>query len=93
MAIYGFGAYYDRDVSKEFISNGLACLGWSSKKAPSLHKLLKHIKIGDLIYIKSHPPDKGLTIKAVGIILDDTLSNTDMGTCLNVEWIWSGYNL
>ncbi len=90
MAIYGD----KEDVSPKFISKERACVGWDFKDAPSLHKLLKHIKVGDLIYIKSHPPTEGLIIKAVGIVVDDkVLKDENLGVCLKVEWVWQGYEV
>jgi len=55
MTVYGIGAYHgdDKDVSKTFLSEEAACIGWSEKEAPALHRILKHIRIGDIIYIKS----------------------------------------
>jgi hypothetical protein len=92
MAIYGIGAYYGRDVSKKFISKGLACVGWEFEDAPSLHNVLKHIKVGDLIYIKSQTPKEGLFIKAVGIVMDDEVrEDDDLGACLKVKYVWEGW--
>jgi hypothetical protein len=91
MAIYGLGAYYQEDITSEFLSQRLACVGWNSTDAPALHNMLTHMKVGDIIYIKSHPIDRGLIIKAVGIVIDDEQStSTDLGTCLRVNWIWVG---
>lgn len=94
MAIYGIGAYYSDtdDVSADFLKRGFACVGWDYDDAPSLHKILKFIKTGDLIYIKSHPPGKSLFIKAVGIVKNDNiLSDKKLGACLPIEWIWEGW--
>ena len=93
MAIYGIGTFYNTDVSREFISKNKACIGWNYENAPSLHKVLKYIKIGDLMYIKSHPPNEGLIIKAVGIVVDDKMSEKDLGTCIEVDWVWQGYEV
>ena len=69
MAIFGFGATYDReDVSARFVAAGVACVGWSETDAPPLHNILHHIKIGDIAFLKSFAPQIGLTIKAVGIV-------------------------
>ena len=94
MAVFGIGAYYDgtTDMTNDFLSNGLACIGWPSEDAPPLHKLMGHIKIGDIIYIKAQPPNQGLTIKGVGIVTDDeVLDDTGLGeACISVKWVWSG---
>ena len=60
MAIYGIGASYrgTQDVSQDFLNVGLACVGHNEKDAPPLHTILKHFKIGDIVYIKAHPPQK-----------------------------------
>ena len=92
MAIFGLGAFYEEDMTDLFLSNEVACIGWNYNDAPSLHKLMRYIKVGDIIYIKSHPPTQGLIIKAVGIASDDKVHGvTDVGeACLGVRWIWSG---
>lgn len=90
MAIYGIGAFYDsvRDVSEQFIERGIACIGWPENDAPALHCLLRHIKAGDLIYIKAHPPGRYLTVKAVGVVLNGEVEDYDLGRGLRVRWVW-----
>src|SRR5947207_8838957 len=92
MAIYGIGASYDNvDVSPKFIKKGLACVGWSGADAQPLHAILKHFKIGDLVYIKAHPPQVGLIIKAVGLVVsDEPKKDKDLGTGIPVKWLWQG---
>ena len=91
MAIYGLGAYYQQDVTSEFLSNEIACVGWDITDAPALCNMMAHIKVGDIIYIKSHPIDQGLIIKAVGVVVDDEDISTSLGeVCLRVKWIWVG---
>ncbi|MCJ7613903.1 hypothetical protein MUO71_03955, partial [Candidatus Bathyarchaeota archaeon] len=75
----------------EFLSNSIACVGWDSTDAPAMHNMMAHIKVGDIIYLKSHPFDRGLIIKAVGIVTDDKVMSTDFGdACVKVNWIWTG---
>lgn len=90
MAVFGIGASYERDVSLEFINKRLACVGWKREVAHPLHNLMKHIKTGDIIYIKSHPPHIGLIIKAVGIVIGQDMKQDELGTCVSVEWVWRG---
>ena len=92
VAIFGLGAWYGEDVTGDFISNEVACVGWSNRDAPALHKIMAHIKVGDIIYIKTHTPTEGLTIKAVGIVVDDNVfSVKGVGrACLKTKWVWSG---
>jgi hypothetical protein len=93
MAIYGIGATYDgtNDVSNDFITGGIACVGWSAQDAPTLHEILKHIKTGDIIYIKAHPPNVGLIVKAVGVVVgNQVVSNATLGVGVQVRWQWTG---
>ena len=92
MAIYGIGAYYGKDMTSVFLKKKVACVGWDEDDAPTLHKIMSHIKIGDIIYIKKYPPNKGLTIKAIGLVADDSVSQIDDAgqACIKVKWLWKG---
>lgn len=92
MAIFGIGATYGKkDVSQDFIENNVACVGWSINDAPALHEILRCLKVGDIIYIKTAPIGKGIIVKAVGIVTDTTLKQIeDLGTGVSVRWIWNG---
>ncbi|MCZ2394608.1 MAG: hypothetical protein LC105_12175 [Chitinophagales bacterium] len=92
MAIYGIGAYYDGDVSDEFIDNNLVGTGWSISDAPELHIYFRTLKVGDIVYIKAAAfgsPD--ISVKAIGVIIDNdilTTANhylTEIGR--NVKWL------
>jgi len=92
MAIFGIGAYYGEDVTNVFLKKKVACVGWEEENAPTLHRIMAHIKIGDIIYIKKYPPNEGLTIKAIGIVVDDKLTRiSKVGeACIKVKWVWKG---
>jgi hypothetical protein len=91
MAIFGIGAFYDEDVSEDFIEQGIACIGWSEKDASTLYNILRFLRVGDIIYIKSQPPQVGLIIKAVGIVTDNKLEKYQgLGTGVKMKWIWTG---
>ena len=51
---------YEEDVTNEFLSRGIACVGWNESVTPALYNMMAHIKVGDIIYIKSHPINWGL---------------------------------
>lgn len=96
MAIYGIGSHYGstRDMSQDFIKHNCACVGWDQKDAPGLHRAINSLKIGDLIYIKSYPPNVGLIVRAIGIVTDNTAKkyqfSSDDGVGVGVKWIWQG---
>jgi hypothetical protein len=94
MAIYGIGAYYPPDdVSDDFVLRKIACIGWSEEEASSLHQILRYIKIGDIIYIKSSPIGQGLRVKAVGLVVDNEIEEYDLGMGVKVEWLWHGQEI
>lgn len=91
MAVWGIGAYYKGDNSidktQDFINQGFACIGWEEKDAPALYQMIKSVKTGDIIYIKSFTPNqKQLYIKAVGIVTDNYKKHTDLGYGVKVKW-------
>ena len=93
MAIFGIGAYYDEDVSQNFIQANLVGVGWDAVDAPELHQFIRSLKVGDIVYIKAYPPGSSdIIVKAVGIITDDqernrANSNTLVACGRNVHWI------
>lgn len=94
MAIYGIGASYERkyDKTEKFINGSCACIGYSMEETPELYMILKSVKVGDVIYIKSRNiQDKQIIIKAVGLVKDNELKNHgDLGTGIEVSWVWKG---
>jgi hypothetical protein len=93
MAIYAIGAVFGDagDVSEDFISGGLACLGWDATDAPYLHQLFRRITVGDLITIKSYAPQQGLFLKAVGMVTKPNYlsgMHPTLGESIGVDWVW-----
>jgi hypothetical protein len=71
MAVFGIGAYYDdEDVSSDFVNKECACIGYDKTDASSLYEMLRRIKKGDIIYIKSYNiKTKTVLIKAIGYVI------------------------
>lgn len=93
MSIYGLGAYWSGDdKTEDFIANDVACIGYGEEDAPSLYGLVSKIEIGDIIFIKSFAPNKGLDIKGVGVALENTISHQETldAKGLKVKWKWTG---
>ena len=92
MAIFGIGAYWDssRDVSGEFVDQRVACVGWDEDDNPTAHAILRHLRAGDILYIKSFARRTGhLTIKAVGVVTDGRAREVaDLGWGVSVRWVW-----
>lgn len=90
MAIYAIGAYYDEDVSGEFIANNIAGPGWDNTQAPELHQFVRSLKVGDIVYIKSAPPSSSdITVKGIGVITDDQVVTTSpvVSAGRNIKWL------
>ncbi len=92
MAIYSIGAVYDgEDVSADFISAGVACVGWDEADAPYAHQLLRRATVGDIIVIKSYAPQQGLYLKAVGMVTKPNYlagAHATLGESVAVDWVW-----
>lgn len=94
MAIYGIGAKYERSIDKmnDFIVNNCACIGWEESAAPATHKILKSIKRGDIVYIKSMDiSNKKLNVRAIGVVFDDEVKQYSLGSGIQVKWIKSSH--
>ena len=86
MAVYGIGATFGKkDYLDCFIDESVAFLNYTESVTPELYVLLRRIKNGDILYVKSYNP-KGFTIKAVGIVQGDIIEQNR----IPVEWIWKG---
>jgi hypothetical protein len=91
MAIFGVGAHYDEDVSEQFISRGVACVGWSEDDAPPAHAILRLLRAGDIVFLKSFTPHVGLIVKAVGVVLVGRVEPIEhLGQGVSVRWVWTG---
>lgn len=90
MAIYAVGAYYERDVSENFLANNIAGPGWNDSDAPELHQFVRSLKVGDIIYIKSFSPTSpDIIVKAIGVITDDeiVINSQVVKIGRNVKWV------
>jgi hypothetical protein len=92
MAVFGVGAYYDKDVSIDFINNNLVGVGWGSTDAPELQEYFKSLKVGDIVYLKSAFGRRDITVKGIGIIKDNIIldhhsSHNLVQTGRNVKWL------
>lgn len=73
-----------------FIDKGVVCYPHSPDGKSDLHGVVSAIKNEDIVFIKHCTPQSSLRIKAVGVVLSDYPTESDLGTCLPVEWVWQG---
>ena len=93
MAVFGIGSMYGSTEEKlpEFKKHGCAFVGYKLAEAPFIHQMMKSIKIGDIIFVKSFSGPHGLFIKGVGIVtsidfIEDNLGGLGFG--IPVKWFW-----
>lgn len=98
MAVFGAGAYYNVDVTKDFLKQGCFCIGYEKKDASALYEMLRRVKIGDIVYLKSFNMGKKgesgkIFIKAIGFVVGQSIKSltfddgSDMGYGRKVKWI------
>lgn len=98
MAVFGAGAYYNVDVTKDFIEQECFCIGYEKKDASALYEMLRRVKIGDIVYLKSfNIGRKGgsgkIFIKAIGFVVGQNIESlkfndgSSMGYGRKVKWI------
>ena len=86
---YWAGGYHwdngKKDKSGEFISKGYWQIGWNKndEKAKTFYKLIKNVKEGDFLALKSLGGTHILDIKAIGIVSDVSEANEGI---LGIEW-------
>ena len=53
---------------------------------------MRSFQVGDIVYIKAHPPNIGLIVKAIGLVRDSRMfDGGEHGkACVRVEWVWEG---
>ncbi|OGT08916.1 MAG: hypothetical protein A3J49_14645 [Gallionellales bacterium RIFCSPHIGHO2_02_FULL_57_16] len=84
-AIFGI----EESNAQGFIDKGIVCYPSPDGKL-DLHSVVSAIRNEDIVFIKHCTPQLRLHVKAVGIVLSDYPTNSDLGTCLPVEWVWQG---
>lgn len=101
MAIWGMGANFSIKDNQldNFIRENFVCIGWSEQEQPKYYELMKKIKIGDIIYIKSfYITTNPMKIKAIGVVTDTFKnSNSHQGyeNCDNevkIKWLNTDLN-
>ncbi len=73
-----------------FLDKNIVCLPRSPEDKPDLHNIVSAIKNEDIVFIKHCKPKSSLHIKAIGVVLSDYPTESDLGVCLPVDWVWQG---
>ncbi len=73
-----------------FLDKSIVCYPKLPDGKPDLHSIVSAIKNEDIVFIKHCTPQSSLHLKAVGIVLSDYPTESNLGICLPVEWVWQG---
>jgi hypothetical protein len=95
MGVYGVGAFYDQDVTKDFLNASCFRIGYEKNDATTLYEMLRRVKLGDIVYIKSTTSraKNNLYIKAIGFVVGRKVENyqfangNSMGYGREVKWV------
>ena len=73
-----------------FLDKGIVCYPQLPDGKLDLQSIVSDIKNEDIVFIKHCTQQSSLHIKAVGVVLSDYSTESDLGICLPVEWVWQG---
>jgi hypothetical protein len=80
----------DEHNAQGFLDKSIVCLPRSPDGKSDLHSIVSAIKNEDIVFIKHCTPQSSLHIKAIGVVLSDYPTESDLGICLPVDWVWQG---
>lgn len=87
ISIWGFGFYFGKNhcSKEEFIDNNYVTVKYTEEEAPEFIAMMKEIKIGDIVYLKSWGIGNNiLHIHAIGRVTNEI--NTDNNR-IRVNWL------
>lgn len=76
--------------AQDFLDKNIVCIPCSPDGKPDLHSIVSAIKNEDIVFIKHCKPQSTLHIKAIGVVLSDYPTESEIGICLPVDWVWQG---
>lgn len=94
MKIWGMGTCYGGydDQTDCFVKNSIAAIGWDENDAIDLYAMMRDVEIGDILYLKSTYPKKGvgriLRIKAIGKVTNPC-KKIDGKSAISINYIKS----
>ena len=80
----------DELSAQGFLDKNIVCMPHAADGEEDVHAIVSHIKNEDIVFIKHCTPQHSLHIKAVGIVQSDYPTESDLGVCLPVKWVWQG---
>lgn len=85
-AIFGI----EEGSAQDLVDKCLICYPRSPTGKLDLHSVVSTIRNEDLVFLKHCTQQSRLYIKAVGVVQSGYPTESDLGICLPVEWVWRG---
>ncbi len=73
-----------------FLDKSVVCYPRLPDGKSDLHSIVSAIRNEDIVFIKHCTPQSSLHIKAVGVVLSDYPTESNLGICVDVAWVWRG---
>ena len=83
----------DANNAESFLEHGVVCIPDSEGRAAALLNTFHSIRAADVIFIKSCTSQTGLRVKAAGVVSSSFATESELGLCIPVEWVWTGDKL
>lgn len=80
----------DELKAQDLIDKNVVCFPHSPDGKLDVHGIVSSIKNEDIVFIKHCTQQFSLHIKAVGVVQSDYPTESDLGVCLPVKWVWQG---
>ena len=80
----------DELKAQNLIDKSVVCFPHSPDGKLDVHGIVSSIKNEDIVFIKHCTQQFSLHIKAVGVVQSDYPTESDLGVCLPVKWVWQG---
>jgi hypothetical protein len=80
----------DEHNAQDLIDKSVVCFPHSPDGKLDVHGIVSPIKNEDIVFIKHCTQQFSLHIKAVGVLQSDYPTESDLGICLPVDWVWQG---
>lgn len=87
MAIWGVGFHFGKKCSQKekFINKNYISIGYSEKEAPEYYAMMREIRVGDIVYLKSWAiRNNTLHIRAIGKVISPMKQNISN---ITVDWL------
>ena len=80
----------DEFNARSFVDGSMLCIPKKADGKLDFHAVVSPIRNQDVVFIKHCSSDSSLHINAVGVVQSNYLTESSLGTCIPVKWVWQG---